>query len=162
MRLDPLFEAQHVAYFLLFLFLAWGALLAWQWMNTKALAKDVYEAKREQGELADHVDEDTFVDVFTAAEAPRRGLYFFLSALVCGLAIPPAMALFSNLWYEVWSLTGRFEPVANGTLVYTFATFVFCMGVMVAVLYLAMKRFYALQPPNLKDAISNLNGTPLR
>ena len=158
MRLEPLFEAQHVLIFLLIVFLAWGALLAWQWMQTKTLARDVYEAKREQGELSSHVGEEDFVSAFVAAEAPRRGLYFFSAALVCALAIPPAMTLFSRLWYEVWTLTGRFEPAANGTLVYTFATFVFCMCLMVCVLYITMQRFYALQPPDLKDAISTLNG----
>lgn len=162
MRLEPLFEAHHVVYFLVFLFLAWGVFLAWQWTQTKSLASDVFEAKREQGELASHVKEDDFVDAFVASEAPRRGLYFFLAALVCAVSIPPAMALFSQLWYEVWTITGRFEPVANGTLIYTFATFVFCMALMVGVLYAAMRRFYELQPPDLKDAISNLNGAAQR
>lgn len=162
MRLEPLFEAQHVVYFFLLLFAGWGALLFWQWRQTRALASEVFEAKKEQGEIARHVNEADFVDAFMAAETPRRGLYFFLSALICAVAIPPAMALFSQLWYEVWTLTGRFEPVANGTLIYTFATFVFCMGLMVGVLYTAMRRFYAFQPPDLKDAISTLNGATPR
>lgn len=158
MRLQPLFEVSGIIWFLAFVFLAWGALLLWQWLSTRALAPKVFAAKRDQGELKPHVDEATFNRAFLAAEAPRRSTYFFASAFVCALALPPLMSVFSRAWYEIWTLSGRFEPAANGTLVYTFCLFLFSMAVMIAVLYITMRRYYSTPQTDLREAIRDLNG----
>ena len=141
------------------LFLLWALFLIWRWRATRVEAADVYAAKREYGELAAHVDEASFTQSYMRSEAPRAATYLFICAFICAMALPPAMLVFSNLWDEVWSLTGELPEAARGTLVHTFSTFLACMGVMVGVLAVAMHRFHTRTPPSLRTAIRQLNGS---
>lgn len=157
MRLDPVFEVPHVIAIAVIGFLLWAALLAWRWWNARNFAVDVYDAKRSQGELDAKVSEEAFRAAYLRAEAPIGETHIFGAALVCTLIIPPLISVFTRLWYEVWTLAGRFEPAATGTMVHTFGTFLFCMCIMVAVLYAALKRHYNNLPPSLNEAIRALN-----
>ena len=159
MRFQPDFEFIHVIWFLVAVFAAWGAFILWRWWQARQEAPVVYAAKRAHGELADHVDEETFIAAYRAAEFPRRHAYIFGAGVLCFIALPPLTAVFSRAWYEIWTLAGRFEPAANGTMVYTFAMFLFCMVVMIGVLYFTLKHYYTNPPDDLRQAIRKLNGT---
>ncbi|MCI4643764.1 MAG: hypothetical protein MRY64_03160 [Hyphomonadaceae bacterium] len=158
MRLDPVYEVPDLLILLPLLFLAWGGFIAWRWYRTFQAASTFYALKRQQGELDSHVSEEDFRAGYIEAEAPRAATYAFAAALVCALLIPPGIAIFSQLWYEVWTLTGRYEPTATGTMIHTFGTFLFCVALMVAVLYVSMKRYYSNLPPRLSEVIRQLNG----
>ncbi|MEM7768297.1 MAG: hypothetical protein AAF253_12535 [Pseudomonadota bacterium] len=136
----------------------WGAVLAWRWSATRTDAARVYAAKREQGEIAAHVDEADFRDAYVRAEAPRGATHFFLAALASAILIPPLMAIFSSLWHEVWTLTGQWAPTAQGTMVHTFSMFLMMMAAMIAILAFTMRRYHSRTPPNLRQAIQQLNG----
>lgn len=158
MRFQPDFEFIHVVWFLIGVFALWGLFILWRWWQARREAPIVYAAKRKHGELADHVDEATFVSAYRAAEFPRRHAYVYAAGLLCFVGIPPLAAVFSQAWYEIWTLAGRFEPVANGTMVYTFALFLFCMAVMIAVLYVVLRHYYTNPPDDLNQTIRKLNG----
>ena len=158
MRLQPDFELIHVVWFLVAVFAAWGLFIAWRWWQARREAPIVYAAKRQHGELADHVDEDTFIAAYRSAEFPRRHVYIFAAGILCFVALPPLTLVFSHAWREIWTLAGRFEPAANGTMVYTFAMFLFCTAVMIAVLYVALKHYYTHLPDDLNQVIRKLNG----
>lgn len=157
MRLDPLIEVGGLYGILLAGLLAWAAWVAWQWHATWVLSAEVYEARREQGALAEHVDKAAFRRVFMAAEAPRRALHMVLAALAFILVLPPLMLVFSQVWYQVWTWTGRVEQVANGTMIYTFSLFLCAMGAMIGILWLAMRQYYTNLPPVLEDEVAKLN-----
>lgn len=157
MRIQPLFEVGGLYAFLALALLGWGAMLAYQWRSTWRLSDEVYDARREQGALAPHVERDAFRRAYMTAEAPRRTLYMFIAALVCTLALPPLMLMFSEVWYVIWTWTGRFEPAANDTMIHTFGLFVFSVGVMIGVLWLALSRYYSNLPPVLEDEVAKLN-----
>lgn len=160
MRLDPVYEVPDLLILLPLLFLAWGGFIAWRWYRTYKSADAFYALKQQQGELSGTVSAEDFRAGYLAAEAPRAATYAFVSALLVAVLIPPGIALFSRLWYEIWTLTGRYEPTATGTMIHTFGTFLFCVALMVAVLYLSMKRYYSNLPPRLSDVIRQLNGAP--
>jgi len=150
----------HVAWVIgLFLaaFLAWGAVIAWRWAVTRSEAGEIYAAKREQGEIAHHVAPDDFREAYIRAEAPRGATYFYGAALACGLVTPPLMAVFARLWQEIWMLTGAWPPTGPGTMVYTFSLFLATMAAMMAIAAFAMRRYHERTPPNLRQAIRQLN-----
>ncbi|MEO0754348.1 MAG: hypothetical protein AAFY85_06070 [Pseudomonadota bacterium] len=140
-------------------FLAWGCVLVWRWQQTQRDASVIFSAKREQGEIATPVTEADFAAAYVRSESPRAATYFYLCALVCAVLVPPAIAIFSSAWDEIWALTGGWPPTARGTLVHTFSTFLAAMGTMVAVLAFAMRRYHSNTPPNLRQAIQDLNAT---
>lgn len=138
-------------------FAAWGCVLAWRWKSARDFAPQVYAAKRKDGELADHVSETDFVVSYMRAEAPRAPLYFFTTALLTAISIPPLMGVFSWVWHQIWLVAGQYEPVATGRMVHTFGLFVFSMLVMIGLLAFAMRRYYVTAPPDLRNAIKHLN-----
>ena len=158
MRLDPVYQVPDLLIFLPLLFLAWGGFIAWRWYRAYTSAQLFHILKQEQGELSESVSLEDFREGYLAAEAPRAATYAFACALICAVLIPPGIALFSQLWYEAWILAGRYEPAARGTMIHTFGTFLFCVALMVGVLYIAMKRYYSNLPPRLSDIIRQLNG----
>ncbi|MEL6662110.1 MAG: hypothetical protein AAFO57_01245 [Pseudomonadota bacterium] len=135
----------------------WGAVLAWQWWRTMTEASDIYAAKREIGELRPHVRLEDFKTVYIAAEAPVKGTHLFAAAATSMAAMPLGIWFFSALWYEIWLLAGRVEVAANGTMIHTFATFVFIMAIMIGVLYWTLKRYYENLPPSLSAGMRQLN-----
>ncbi len=136
----------------------WGAFLVWRWAATRHLAGLVYAAKRDGGELAAHVSQDVFRRAFMASEGPRAATHVFVAAVICTLAIPPLMSVFTALWHEVWLLTNAPEELRKGTMVHTFCLFLLAMGTMVAVLWQAMKRYHVSASPPLATVIRRLNG----
>ncbi len=139
--------------------LAWGAVIAWRWRQAHRESGAVYAARRAQGELAPHVDEAAFRAAYIRAEAPRGAAYFYVTALGCGLVVPPVMGVFTSLWREVWTLTGGWPPTAPGTMVHTFGLFLAVMGTMIAIAAFAMHRYHTRTPPTLRQAIGTLNAT---
>jgi len=138
-------------------FALWAGVIAYRLYQARKQVGPVFSALRERGELAGHVPEETFRRAYLAAESPRGGVYTLACALLCTVAIPPMMAVFSEVWHEIWLLTGRFQPAARGTLVYTFSLFLMSMGVMIAVLWFGLRRYHMRRPKDLRRAIRDLN-----
>ncbi|MEM0985909.1 MAG: hypothetical protein AAGJ32_06665 [Pseudomonadota bacterium] len=139
------------------IFLVWGAVLTWRWSTTRSDAARVYAARMEQGALAEHVTQDAFENAYLQSEAPRGATYFFAAALLVGLVVPPVMMVFSRLWFEIWTLAGRWPPTAPGTMVHTFGMFLAMMAAMIAIAAFAMRRYHMRTPLNLRQAIDALN-----
>lgn len=135
----------------------WGAVLALGWWQTFREVEAVYTRKRELGELLPHVTLDAFKPVYIAAEAPVKGTHIFAAAATSIVLMPLGIWFFSALWYEIWLLAGRVEVAANGTMIHTFATFVFIIAIMIATLYWTLKRYYENLPKPLSAAIRQLN-----
>lgn len=158
MYVDTFFTIEGVLAFMALLFTGWAGLIALRWKQAADLSREVYRIKRDYGELQPHVDEESFHKGYMRAERPRAMGYFFLGALASAAAIPPLMSVFSRAWYEIWTLTGRYAPAAAGTLIHTFALFVFSMLVMIAILWFAMRHYHMNPQPDLRDVVRKLNG----
>ncbi len=135
----------------------WAGVIAYRVYQARRQVGPVYTALRERGELAGHVGEPAFRRAYLAAEGPRGGIYTLVCALLCTVAIPPMMAVFSQVWHEIWLMTGRFQPAARGTLVYTFSLFLMSMGIMITVLWVGLRRYYMRRPKDLRRAVRDLN-----
>ncbi len=55
-------------------------------------------------------------------------------------------------------MSGKSPVFETGTLIHTFMVFLTFMGTTIGLLAIAMRRYYALMPPNLKQVIRDLNG----
>lgn len=158
MHVDTFFTIEGVLAFMALLFTCWAGLIAWRWKQAADLSREVFQIKRDAGELESHVDEESFHKGYMRAERPRAMGYFFLGAVASAVSIPPMMGVFSRAWYEIWTLTGRYAPAAVGTLIHTFALFVFSMVVMITILWFAMRHYYTHPQPDLRDIVRQLNG----
>lgn len=125
----------------------WALFLVWQWRRTKTFANELYAQKRDEGILADNVDQTGFVDVFIANEGPRRSSYFFVAALIITVLIAPYANLVNSIWKAVWDAAGRDPVFRIGTIVHSFFLFIMIAIFMGSVLALAMDRFYKRRPP---------------
>lgn len=157
MRFDNFISVELILAAMVAGLIVWGAVLAWLWWRTLSEADEIFDAKREIGELDRHVALEDFRPAYVAAEAPVKGTHLFAAAATSMVLMPLGVWFFSALWYEIWLLGGRVEVAANGTMIHTFATFVFIMAIMVGVLYFTMKRHYDNLPPSLNTAIRRLN-----
>ncbi|MEM9739061.1 MAG: hypothetical protein AAF829_04270 [Pseudomonadota bacterium] len=157
MRFDNFISVEWMLVAMVLGILGWGSVLALRWWQTISEADDIYARKRELGELLPHVELDDFKPAYIAAEAPVKGTHMFAAAATSMVLMPLGVWFFSALWYEIWLLAGRIEIAANGTMIHTFSTFVFIMGIMIAVLYFSMKRHYENLPQSLSAAIRRLN-----
>ncbi|MEM1105191.1 MAG: hypothetical protein AAGH87_02290 [Pseudomonadota bacterium] len=157
MRFDNVLSVEWMLALMVAGVLAWGAVLAFRWRQTFSEAEPMYARWRELGELEAHVTLEAFKPAYVAAEAPVKGTHIFAAAATCMVLLPLGIWFFSALWYEVWTLTGRLEVAANGTMIHTFATFIFIMGVMIGVLYSVLKRHYEHLPEPMGAAIRRLN-----
>lgn len=154
---DTVFTLAGIYLVLGVLFLGWVIYLVLAWRGVRREAGEIYALKRERGELHSHVGEAPFRKAYIASEGPRASTYWFAAALVCVLVLPPLMAVFTRVWYEVWVLAGRDEVFATSTMVHTFFTFLFCSSVIFGVLWITMRRFYMRLPPDLRRAERKLN-----
>jgi len=155
--IDTVFTLSGIYTVLGLLFLGWAVYLVLAWRSVRHEAGEIYTLKRERGELHPHVDETAFRKAFIASEGPRASTYWFAAALACVIFLPPLMAVFTRIWYEVWVMTGRDEVFAASTMVHTFFMFLFCSSVMIGVLWVTMRRFYLRLPPDLRQAERKLN-----
>ncbi|MEZ5997788.1 MAG: hypothetical protein R3B98_03735 [Hyphomonas sp.] len=136
----------------------WGSAIAWKWKTVRDFAGDVLAAKKRDGELPASVTEDMFRDLYVRSEGPRGQTYFFACAALLFLLLGPFVAVFNSVWKMFWMMSGRSPVFETGTLVHTFMVFLAFMGVTIALLAAAMRRFHALTPPNLKQVLRDLNG----
>lgn len=136
--------------------LAWGAHLAWRWNQTRAFAPQLLALRQQSGELPAGVDEKEFTDLYLRAEGPRAATYIYACALALTLGLAPLIAVFNLIWDAIWNLTGTLPVFERGTLIHTFSVFLAFMGVTVLVLSAALRRYYSLMPPNLRQVIRNL------
>ncbi|NBC21624.1 MAG: hypothetical protein GVY06_11370 [Alphaproteobacteria bacterium] len=158
MEVDTLITLEGVLAFMALVFIGWAGLIAWRWREAAKLSREVYKVKRDAGELKPHVKEEAFHAGYMRAERPRAMGYFFLGAVASAVSIPPLMGVFTRAWYEIWTLTGRHPPAAEGTLIHTFSLFVFSMLVMIAILWFTMRRYHTHPQPDLRDVVRELNG----
>ncbi|MEL6568730.1 MAG: hypothetical protein AAFQ22_09950 [Pseudomonadota bacterium] len=157
MRFDNFLSVELLLSAMVLGILVWAGVLAWRWWQTFQEVGEMYARKRELGELLPHVELEDFKPAYIAAEAPVKGTHIFAAATTSLVLMPLGIWFFGALWYEIWLLAGRNEVAANGTMIHTFATFVFIMGIMIAVLYWTMKRYYENLPLSLGAAIRRLN-----
>lgn len=145
------------AYFLLVLALiAWGLHLGWRWKQTRDFAPQLLASRQESGELPATVEAREFTDLYLRAEGPRAGTYVFVCAAFMTFALAPISSLFNNIWNTIWQATGRDPVFETGTFIHTFSFFLAVMGLTVLILAVAMRRYYALMPPNLRQIIRDL------
>ena len=137
---------------------AWGAHLGWRWKSTRDFAPEVLAAKQAAGELPGNVQDAEFTDLYVRSEGPRAATYFFVCAAVVFLLLPSFVAGFNQVWIMLWKLSGRNPVFETGTLIHSFSVFLAFMFVSIGLLAIAMRRYYALMPPTLKQVIRDLNG----
>ncbi|WP_321488021.1 hypothetical protein [uncultured Hyphomonas sp.] len=138
--------------------LAWGVSLAWRWKEAKAFAPEVLAAKKRDKEIPDDVTDVEFTDLYLRSEGPRGETYFFTCAAIMFLLLGPFVAAFNSVWNMFWLMSGKSPVFETGTLIHTFMVFLTFMGTTIGLLAIAMRRYYALMPPNLKQVIRDLNG----
>ena len=138
--------------------LAWGLSLAWRWREVKAFAPEVLAAKKRDREVPEDVTDVEFTDLYLRSEGPRAQTYFFSCAAIMFLLLGPFVAGFNAVWNMFWLMSGKSPVFETGTLIHTFMVFLAFMGATIGLLAIAMHRYYALMPPNLKQVIRDLNG----
>jgi len=138
--------------------LVWGGVLAWRWTEAKAFSVDVLAAKKRDKELPETVTEAEFTDLYLRSEGPRAQTYFFICAAIMFFLLGPFVAGFNAVWNMIWVMSGQSPVFETGTLIHTFMVFLAFMGATIALLALAMRRYYALMPPNFKQVMRDLNG----
>lgn len=144
-------------YFLLVVtVIAWGVHLAWRWKQTRDFAPRLLALRKESGEVPAEVDEKEFTDLYTRTEGPRAGTYIYACAALLTLGLAPLIGVFNMIWDAFWNLTGSPPVFERGTLIHTFSIFLAFMGTAILLLSAALRRYYTLMPPNLRQVISNL------
>ncbi len=138
----------------------WGGFLAWRWKMARDFAPELFASRKATGEVPDDVSEAEFVDLYLRGEGPRAGTYLFACATFILVTIAPVSAIFNGVWTAMWRAAGAPPVFELGTLVHTFGFFVFMMLLMIGVLAFALRRYYALMPPGLKQILRNLKETP--
>lgn len=136
--------------------IGWGALLAFRWKKAKDFAPELLSARKKSGELPDAVQPGEFTDLYLRAEGPRASTYIYVCAAIMTAGLAPLSTLFNAVWDALWTLTGQSPVFEQGTLIHTFSFFLAVMSVAIALLAIAMHRYYTLMPPNLKQVIRNL------
>ncbi len=145
--------------FLTFLALVgWGLHLGWRWKHARDFAPEVLAAKQAAGELPEGVEAAEFTDLYLRSEGPRAATYFFVCAAIVLLLLAPFVAAFNEVWKMFWMMSGRSPVFETGTLIHSFSVFLAFMFVTIGLLAIAMRRYYALMPPSLKQVVRDLNG----
>lgn len=143
-------------YVLIAAVIAWGLHIAWRWKQTRDFAPQLLALRKESGELPVSVSETEFTDLYVRAEGPRAGTYFFVCGAILTFGLGPLVAVFNMVWDACWQMTGGSPVFEQGTLIHTFSIFLAYMGTAVGLLAVALRRYYALTPPNLRQVIRNL------
>lgn len=144
-------------YFLLvFAVIAWGAHLAWRWKQARDFAPQLLALRKESGELPPHVDEKEFTDLYVRAEGPRAATYIYACGAFLTVGLPPLSSVYNAVWESFWRLSGGSPVFEQGTLIHTFSFFLAFMGLAILILAIALRRYYTLMPPNLRQVIRNL------
>lgn len=144
-------------YFLIVLaVIAWGGHLAWRWKKTREFAPRLLALRQESGELPPGIDEKEFTDLYVRAEGPRASTYIYACAVFMTVSLAPLSSLFNSVWHAFWMMSGGSPVFEEGTLIHTFSFFLAVMGLTVLVLAIALRRYYALTPPNLRQITRNL------
>ncbi|PKP81228.1 MAG: hypothetical protein CVT79_11240 [Alphaproteobacteria bacterium HGW-Alphaproteobacteria-18] len=144
-------------YFLLvFIVIAWGAHIAWRWKAAKDFAPQLLASRKESGELPAQVDEKEFTDLYVRAEGPRAATYIYACGAFLTFGLPPLTSVYNSVWETFWRLSGGSPVFEQGTLIHTFSFFLAFMGLAILILTIALRRYYTLMPPNLRQVIRNL------
>ena len=138
--------------------LVWGAALVWRWKTVRDFSVEVLAAKKKNHELPEDVTEVEFTDLYVRSEGPRAQTYIYACAAILFFLLGPFVAGFNAIWNTFWMMSGQSPVFETGTLIHTFMVFLAFMGTSVALLAVAMRRYYALMPPTLKQVIRDLNG----
>ena len=138
--------------------LAWGLHLAWRWKSARDFAPEVLAARKETGEIPADITDAEFTDLYLRSEGPRAPTYFFACAAIVSFLVAPFVAAFNMVWTALWRASGASPVFEVGTLIHTFSVFLAIMGFMILLLATAMRRYYALMPPNLKQVLRDLKG----
>lgn len=139
--------------------IVWGGALAWKWKSVRDFAPSVLEAKQRDGELPGNVNADDFCDLYVRSEGPRAQTYVFVCAALIGFLLGPLLAAFNSVWNMFWLMSGRSPVFETGTLIHTFMVYLAFTGACIGLLAVALRRYYALAPPNLRQVVRDLGGT---
>ena len=145
-----------VYFILVLVVIAWGAHLAWRWKEARDFAPTLLAVRQESGELPASIEPGEFTDLYLRAEGPRAATYIYVCALFMTATLAPLSSLFNTLWVALWRMTGGSPVFEQGTLIHTFSFFLTFMGLAVLILAIALRRYYALMPLNLRQVIRNL------
>lgn len=137
---------------------AWGFWLRKRWGEMPELANIVYDERIASGELPKRVKRDDFVDAFVSAESPRRETYRWIAASASILLLPILVRVFNVIWNFFWVLAGKPPVFEIGTMMHTFMTFLFAMGVIITIIYFSTRRFYSTAPLSLRKQVRELIG----
>lgn len=148
----------HLFFAMLLALVAWGGHIAWRWKRARDFAPEVLAAKQAAGELPADVDPQVFTDLYLRSEGPRAATYFFVCAAIAILSLAPFVAAFNEVWKMFWMMSGRSPVFETGTLIHSFSVFLAFMFATIGLLAVAMRRYYALMPPSLKQVVRDLNG----
>jgi hypothetical protein len=143
---------------LFLILLGWGLHLAWRWKEARDFSVDLLAAKQTDGSLPKDVEAAEFTDLYLRSEGPRAATYIYTCAVLVAVLIAPFTTLMNTIWLAVWRATGNNPVFGTGTMIHTFSMFLFIMGLMVGLLAVAMRRYYALAPPTLKQVERDLRG----
>jgi len=138
--------------------LVWGGALAWRWKSVRDFSTEVLAAKKKARELPDDVTEEEFTDLYLRSEGPRAQTYVYVCAAIMFFLLGPFVAGFNAIWNMFWQMSGKSPVFETGTLIHTFMVFLAFMGATVVLLAVAMRRYYVLMPPTLKQVMRDLNG----
>ena len=136
----------------------WGAHLYWRWRQTRLFAPQVLATRKAEGEIPEHVTEEEFTDLYVRSEGPRAATYIFVCAAFMGVFIGPLVSMINAVWRALWRMQGSSPVFEVGTLIHTFSVFLILMGLTILLLSIAMRRYYAVMPPNFKQVMRDLNG----
>lgn len=134
----------------------WAALLGWRWKKTKDFAPHLLAMRQESGELPAAIDVDEFTSLYLRAEGPRAGTYMCASAAFMAVSLPPLSGVFNSAWNLLWQLSGGSPVFEEGTLIHTFGFFLAFMLMAISILAIAMQRYYARMPPNLRQVLTSV------
>jgi len=145
-----------VYFILVLVVIAWGAHLAWRWKQARDFAPTLLAVRKESGELPASIEPREFTDLYLRAEGPRAATYIYVCAVLMTFGLAPISSLFNTVWISIWRVMGSDPVFEQGTFIHTFSFFLAVMGLTIAILAVAMRRYYALMPPNLRQVIRNL------
>ena len=137
----------------------WGIWLLVKWRELPDFSNAVYHSMREKGLISDRVRQEDFKESFIRCEAPLAASYRWAAAFVSLVGLPLLIMAFNRTWDFFWRLGGAVPgPLERGYMFHLFMTFVFVMGVVVALLYFVTAHYYRNVPPSLKSEIKRLEG----
>ena len=128
--------------------LAGCALVAYQYRQTKAEARIVFNAARRRGEFSDSEAFAPFERAFLLTSDLRVGVYRILAAICAMIPLPITVSVVSFIWARFYFLLDRPAWMTEGELVHSFFLAVTAMLGLVGVAAFFARRYHERHPLN--------------